>query len=118
MEIRRTNIIYSIADHPDLNKDEKNLVEKLSYLNPEIAGYWGRDEFRTNQVMRAYFRLEKRIKSKEELEEKLITERIIDRDDPIRLDETISQTKYGKMYFLASKEAGSKLAIYFINPKQ
>jgi hypothetical protein len=116
VEKTKTNIIDSFANHPFLNQTEKKLLENLAYLNPRFANYWGREDLQIGQVIRTYFRLENKISSKEELEEKLISHEMFTTKDNIKVGETIDQTAYGKMYFLSSKEPCSKLAVYFINP--
>ena len=116
MEKIRTNVIYALAKYPHLDNEEKELVERLSYLNPKIADYLGHENIQTDQILRAHFKLGSKIKSKEELEEKLISECILTKDNSITVQETIKQTEYGKMYFLSSK--ASKFAVYFINPEQ
>ena len=118
MEKRKTNLADSFIEHPDLYDNERKLMHNLSYLDPKIAEYMGRDEFRRDQVMGAYFRLENKINSKKELEEKLRLENIISDELEVKIEETIKNTEFGKMYFLTSKDLGSKLAVYFINPRE
>jgi hypothetical protein len=114
MNKRKTNLVDMFAEHPSLNQDERELLKNLAYLDPRIM-YHGHDEFRKGQVMRIYFAIGKsaNIKSKEELEKKLVSDSIISKNGNIKLNKTIKNTKYGEMYFLHSKEVGP-LAIYFI----
>lgn len=116
MEKKRTNFSYVLAEYSQLNAEERELVEKLSYLNPEIADYGGHENpINSEQVLRAFFKLNGKIESAKTLEEKLVSEGILSEENPIKVQETI-QTEHGKMYLLSSK--GSKFALYFINPEQ
>lgn len=118
MEKIRVNLVNSLVNHPRFNKRERDLGERLSFLNPNIAEYVCKAELMENNPTRIYFKLKEKVNSKEEFEKKFISEKIIEKNGEIKVGETLELLPYGKFYFLSHKEIGSELVIYFTNPGQ
>lgn len=114
----RSNLVNSLVNRSRFNDSERDLAERLSFLNPNIAEYACQAELMENNPTRIYFRLKEKINSKEEFEKKFISEKIINKDEDIIVGETLELIPYGKLFFLSHKNPRSELVVYFTSPEQ